>query len=124
MRILLDYRPALKERSGVGEYVHELAAALARRLEDRDRLVLFTSSWADRPAADLAAGWPRTEVLDRRWPVRPLTYGWNRLSWPPIELLAGTADIVHSPAPVLIPARRARQVMTVHDLDFLAQEGQ
>jgi glycosyltransferase involved in cell wall biosynthesis len=120
VRILVDYRPALKERTGVGEYVHELAAALARRLEGGDRLVLFTSSWADRPSADLAVGWPRTEVLDRRWPVRPLTYGWNRLSWPPVELLAGPADIVHSPAPLLIPARRARQVITVHDLDFLA----
>jgi len=37
-----------------------------------------------------------------------------------VELVAGTADIVHSPAPLLIPARRARQVITVHDLDFLA----
>jgi glycosyltransferase involved in cell wall biosynthesis len=120
VRILVDYRPALKERTGVGEYVHELAAALARRLEGADRLVLFTSSWADRAARDLADGWPRTEVLDRRWPVRPLTYGWNRLSWPPVELLAGTADIVHSPSPLLIPSRRARQVITVHDLDFLA----
>jgi glycosyltransferase involved in cell wall biosynthesis len=120
VRILLDYRPALKERTGVGEYVHELAAALARRLVGADRLVLFTSSWADRPAASLADGWPRTDVLDRRWPVRALTYGWNRLAWPPVEFLAEAVDIVHSPAPLLIPARRARQVMTVHDLDFLA----
>lgn len=123
MRILLDYRPALKERTGVGEYIHELAAALARRLEGADRLVLFTSSWADRPAPGLASGWPRTEVVDRRWPVRPLTYGWNRLGWPPIERLAGPADIVHSPAPLLIPAQRARQVITVHDLDFLTHPG-
>jgi glycosyltransferase involved in cell wall biosynthesis len=120
VRILLDYRPALKERTGVGEYVHELAAALSRRLEHHDRLVLFTSSWADRPTPDVADGWPRTEVVDRRWPVRPLTYAWNRLSWPPVEWLAGAADIVHSPAPLLIPSRRARPVITVHDLDFLA----
>ncbi len=119
MRILIDYRPALKERTGVGEYVHELAAALAHRLEGADRLVLFTSSWADRPPAELARGWPRTDVVDRRWPVRPLTFGWNRLAWPPIEQLAGAVDIVHSPAPLLVPSRRARQVVTVHDLDFL-----
>ena len=28
VRILLDYRPALRQRTGVGEYVHELARAL------------------------------------------------------------------------------------------------
>ena len=31
LRILLDYRPALRERTGVGEYVHEIAAALDRQ---------------------------------------------------------------------------------------------
>ncbi len=28
LRILLDYRPALRQRTGVGEYVHELALSL------------------------------------------------------------------------------------------------
>jgi len=28
VRILVDYRPALRERTGVGEFVHELAKAL------------------------------------------------------------------------------------------------
>ncbi len=28
LRILLDYRPALRARTGVGEYVHEIATAL------------------------------------------------------------------------------------------------
>ena len=120
MRILFDYRPALKERTGVGEYVHELASALARRLEEHDRLILFTSSWSDRPAAGLALDWPHTEVLDRRVPVRALTLAWNRLQWPSIEMLAGPLDIVHAPGPLLIPARTARQIVTVHDLDFLS----
>ena len=30
VRILLDYRPALRERTGVGEYVHELAIGASR----------------------------------------------------------------------------------------------
>ena len=30
MRILVDYRPALRHRTGVGEYAHELVRALAR----------------------------------------------------------------------------------------------
>ena len=48
VRILLDYRPALRERTGVGEYVHELAAALDRQRPADDTLTLFSSSWKDR----------------------------------------------------------------------------
>ena len=32
VRVLVDYRPALKERTGVGEYVHELVRALLASL--------------------------------------------------------------------------------------------
>ena len=119
VRILLDYRPALKERTGVGEYAHELAAGLARQLQPGDELVLFTSSWADRPDADVAAGWPRTRMVDRRVPVRLLSYAWHRLGWPGIDRLAGPADIVQSLHPLLIPAGSAQSAVTVHDLDFL-----
>ena len=120
MRILVDYRPALRQRSGVGEYVHQLARALGGR-ED-DHVDAFTSSWKDRPApadvADLGAG---VRVVDRRIPVRWLNASWHRLGWPPVEWLTGRSyDVVHSPAPVLLPSNGAAGLITIHDLDFLA----
>ncbi len=119
MRIILDYRPALRERTGVGEYVHELARALVEvtRARPDDRVVVFSSSWKDRlEAADL----PGVEAVDARVPVRVLNCAWHRAGWPPIEALAGPADIAHSAHPLLMPARRAAQVITIHDLDFLS----
>ena len=44
MRILIDYRPALVERTGVGEYAHEMAQALLSLLPSDDKLTLFSSS--------------------------------------------------------------------------------
>lgn len=122
MRVLLDYRPALRERTGVGEFVHELAralSALARRQGHGDRVVILSTSWKDRPSQTLAAELPDVEIVDRRVPVRALSWAWNRLEWPPVEWLAGNADVVHAQTPLLIPARRAAQVITIHDLDFL-----
>ncbi len=120
MRILVDYRPALRQRSGVGEYVHQLARALAAR-ED-DRVDAFTSSWKDRPApvnvADLGTS---VRVVDRRIPVRWLNASWHRLGWPPVEWLTGRSyDVVHSPTPLLLPSKGAAGLITIHDLDFLA----
>jgi glycosyltransferase involved in cell wall biosynthesis len=115
LRILLDYRPALRERTGVGEYVHEIAAALARRLSPADQLALFSSSWKDR----LGPGAPAGQRVDARVPVRLLNAAWHRLEWPPVERFAGRVDIAHSFHPLLMPARRAARIVTVHDLDFL-----
>lgn len=121
MRIVVDYRPALRERTGVGEYMHELVRAYAAAYEDS--VAVFTSSWKHRPAAGLASG-IGAEVVDRRIPVRVLNYLWHRAEWPPVEWLAGSADVVHAAHPLLIPSRRAAQVITVHDLFFLSHPEQ
>jgi glycosyltransferase involved in cell wall biosynthesis len=116
MRILVDYRAALRERTGVGEYLHTLIRAYQQTY--RDDLTIFTSSWKDRPDPRLATTL-HGHVVDRRVPVRVLNYLWHRAEWPPIEALAGAVDVAHAAHPLLIPARRAAQVITIHDLDFL-----
>jgi glycosyltransferase involved in cell wall biosynthesis len=119
VRILVDYRPALRERTGVGEYVHELVRAYTALPEARDdQVTLFTSSWKDRPRDGLGAEL-RARVVDRRLPVGALNYAWHRLELPPVEWLAGGADVVHGLHPLLIPTRKAAQIVTIHDLFFL-----
>jgi alpha-1,3-rhamnosyl/mannosyltransferase len=101
--------------------MHNLVRAYARHFATAgDELTVFTSSWKDRPAAGLAAELG-ARVVDRRVPVRLLTYAWHRWEWPPIEMLGATADVVHAAHPLLIPSRHAAQVVTVHDLFFLME---
>jgi glycosyltransferase involved in cell wall biosynthesis len=116
MRILVDYRPALRSRTGVGEYVHQMVHAYTRMHDDA--VAVFTSSWSDRPHPTVQADL-RAYVVDRRIPVRVLNLLWHRLGWPPVEWLAGPIDVVHSQHPLIIPARRAARVVTIHDLFFL-----
>lgn len=115
MRVLIDYRPALRARSGAGEYIHHVAAALASSVD----VTIFSSSWKDRlrVPADLNG----TKAVDLRVPVSILNRLWHRLEWPPVELLTGSRfDVVHSPHPLLMPARSAARVITIHDLNFLS----
>ena len=128
MRVLIDYRPALRARSGVGEYTHQLVKALlaayplsgpASKTGSDLALTIFSSSWKDRlvPTPDLRGA----RAIDRRVPVRLLNFAWHRLGWPPVERLAGADfDVTHSLHPLLLPSRHAAQVITIHDLDFLA----
>ena len=119
MRILIDYRPALHERTGVGEHIHQLAKALTTELHGRRdySVTLFSSSWRHRLPADRIPG---ARVVDRHVPVRTLNWLWHRLAWPPIEWLAGPVDVAHSPHPLAMPTRGAARFITIHDLDFLA----
>lgn len=115
MRILVDYRPALRQRTGVGEYAHNLSAALVRR-GDEAAVTLFSSSWKDRLAPGAVPG---AGTLDARVPVSALNFAWHRLSWPPVENLGAEADVAWSLHPLMIPSLHAAQVVTVHDLYFL-----
>ena len=123
MRVLIDYRPALRDRSGVGEYTHELVKALLAAYPPDGAapdlaLSLFSSSWKDRlaPATELAGA----AAIDRRIPGRALNFAWHRLGWPAVERLTGRAfDVAHSSHPLLLPSRTAAQVVTIHDLYFL-----
>jgi len=121
VRILVDYRPALRERTGVGEFVHQLARALVQPVPPAppDEVVLFTSSWKDRPDPGLASEVRGARIVDRRVPVRLLAWAWHRAEWPPVEWLAGPCDVAHSQSPLLIPTAGAAQVVTIHDVDFL-----
>src|SRR5205814_2176595 len=118
-----DYRAALRDRTGVGEYTHQLVRALLAAFppETHDRpldLTLFSSSWKDRlvPAEELAGA----ATVDRRVPVRVLNYAWHRLEWPPAEEIAGGAfDLTHSMHPLMLPSLNAARVVTICDLDFI-----
>jgi glycosyltransferase involved in cell wall biosynthesis len=118
VRILVDYRPALRQRSGVGEYIHNLVTALAAGPGRRDEIVLFSSSLRHQVDPSTIAG---LRLANRRVPVRVLNRVWHRLGWPPIEMLVrGPFDIAHSPHPLMVPSRTAARVVTIHDLDFLS----
>lgn len=119
MRALIDYRPALRQRTGVGEYTHELVRALLAEAAGELDLTVFSSSWKDRLARSPEL--TGAAIVDRRIPVRVLNYMWHRLGWPTGESLAGARfDVAHSSHPMLLPTRRAAQVITIHDLDFLS----
>jgi glycosyltransferase involved in cell wall biosynthesis len=120
VRIVIDYRPALRARTGVGEYIHQAIKALARDGKD-EQITLVSSSWKDRPAADITSELPNVRIVDRRIPVAALNFAWHRLGWPPVEWVAGGRyDVAHSPHPLLVPSRSAAQIVTIHDLHFMA----
>lgn len=116
MRIAIDYTPALRQGAGIGRYTRGLVDGL-RALSPADSITLLVAADA---AGQGAAAAPPFSI--RRIPLtgRQQAVLWHRLHLPlPADWFAGDVDIYHSPDFVLPPLRRARGVMTVHDLSFL-----
>jgi hypothetical protein len=77
--------------------------------------------WCGAAAAALqkAPGRP-TSRLTLPLSDRHLALMWQRLRLPlPVEWITGRLDLYHSPDFVLPPVRRARTLLTVHDLSFM-----
>jgi glycosyltransferase involved in cell wall biosynthesis len=116
LTIGIDYRPALSRLTGVGRYVASLTGALAG-IDSENRYTLFSSSLRERASVDALPS--NFELVDRRIPVSLLNALWHRVGQPSLDLLAGRSfDITHSPHPLILPSRRGRAVVTIHDLFF------
>ena len=116
LNVGIDYRPALSRLTGVGRYVAGLTGALAR-IDTENRYTLFSSSLRER--AHVNALPPNFELVDRRIPVSLLNALWHRTGQPSLDLLTGRSfSITHSPHPLILPSRRGRAVVTIHDIFF------
>ncbi|MDQ4105207.1 MAG: glycosyltransferase family 4 protein [Actinomycetota bacterium] len=114
--MLIDATPLLGQRSGIGRYTAALLRELATR-PDMDVTVIALT--ARGQIALRAAVPPGVAVRGGPVPARALRVLWRHMDWPPAELLAADADVLHAPNFVLPPSKRARGVVTVHDLAFL-----
>jgi len=146
LRVGIDATPLLGVRTGVGRYVEHLLAALAARhlaaphpaaphpaaphpapgAAGRPELAeLRATAFTWRGQADLAAAVPPgVTTAGRRAPARGLQALWARTELPPVEVLAGRGlDVFHATNFVLPPLRRARGLVTVHDLAYLHLPG-
>lgn len=118
LRVAFDVTYALSPRTGVGAFAHAMLERLAA--DPAIDVTGFAVAWRhrDRVLAELPPGVrvpARTDVLS----PRHARAAWKRWAFPPIELVTGPVDVVHSPNYVVPPARRAATVVTVHDLTFV-----
>lgn len=126
MRIAVDYNAAVRQGAGIGRYTRELIAAVVRRAPELRFVLFYAGAGLKRSSPYLDAlrrlcdEHPNVEARPLPIHERLLTILWQRLLLPlPLERLVGPIDLLHAPDFVLAPTRRARSILTVHDLTFL-----
>jgi glycosyltransferase involved in cell wall biosynthesis len=119
MRIAIDYSAAVNQRAGVGRLVRNQVLALAEVDPVNEYQLIYArpNRGSLPPQFPKARNFSKHEIgLRERW----LTIMWHRAKVPlAAEWLSGPVDLYHSPDFVLPPLRKARGILTVHDLAFL-----
>ena len=113
-QIAIDYTPAYEQGGGIGRYVREIVAALARQPAGFDYR-LFVSGAVELPAL------PGTNFTWKPTRLTPLWLAriWQRAQVPlPVEYFTGKVDLYHA-TDFVLPPTRARSLLTVHDLSFV-----
>jgi glycosyltransferase involved in cell wall biosynthesis len=133
MRIGIDCTAAVRQGAGIGRYTRQLVQALLA-LDTHNDYVLLAASGGSGLSREATSGKPgglgslashgvspgHVRMVTLPVSERLLTIIWHRLRLPLwVELATGTLDVFHSPDFVLPPVRRARTVLTVHDLSFV-----
>lgn len=123
VKVAFEASALLYRQMGIASYVRHLLAALALTGEGVDFVLLLNDFRRNpRRAAAYLPGSARFRRRATRLPARlwrGLFLDWRL----PIELLSGSLDILHVPDCVAPRPRRAKLVVTVHDLlDFVMPE--
>jgi len=125
MRIGIDLRSlASGRRSGVEEYVVGALSALFRN-DRENEFVLFMNEWRDvRIDLSFADGFPNVTVRRFRIPNKLLNLSLWYLRYPKLDRLIGGVDVFFMPnVNFAAVSRRAKLVVTAHDLSFRTVPG-
>ncbi len=120
MRLIgIDYTPAYEQGAGIGRYVRELVAALAR-IDAHTPYHLFVAGVAGGeslpPLPNSNFAWCPTRITPV-WLARL----WHRARLPiPVEYWVGDVELFHATDFVLPPVRhQTKTILQVHDLSFI-----
>ena len=119
MRIGIDARSVLKQRTGVGNYTHNLIQHLSQ-LDRENQYVLFYSHHLNVKFAIPKIDNPNFESKFIRFPNKLLNLMWATVKLPKVDWFVGSVDVYHSPTFCLNALARGKSLITIHDLNFLA----
>ena len=115
MRVVMDVTPLVRGRTGVGTYVY----CLLKHLLVEDTGTEYAGLAVTRRPLALDELADAVSVRHVAVPTRAMYWLWNLTGQPAADRLAGGCDVFHGTNFFVPPTRRAKRVVTIHDLSFL-----
>jgi len=117
MKITIDVQPVLGKKSGVGQYISGLIYGLG----EVDHQNSYFLSFFDFKRRGSMLSLPGSNFVHRKCflPGRAVSILWKKFAWPSYNFFFGESDIFHFPNFIIRPVKRAKKIVTIHDVSFL-----
>jgi len=115
IHVAFDLSSLGPQKSGVGVYTE----SLMRHFSDDTGAIRISGYSSGRVKPELGNCPELASYRHISIPTRGLYGLWNLTGFPVIERLVGPVDVYHGTNYVLPPVRRAKRVLTIHDLSFI-----
>jgi glycosyltransferase involved in cell wall biosynthesis len=117
MKITIDVQPVFGRKSGVGQYIWGLIQGLG----EIDRQNTYSLSFFDFKRRGFMLPLPGNNFSHQKCflPGRMASLLWKTFAWPSYNFFFGESDIFHFPNFIIRPVKRAKKIVTIHDVSFL-----
>ncbi len=119
MRIGIDATPLILKRSGVGYYTKNLVEQLINFKDDFELALFISSLRGQSGKLEKEFDSENVKVIHSRIPARALVQLWSKTRSFPVENLIGMIDIFHATNYLLPFLKKAKGIITIHDLGFI-----
>ncbi len=121
MKVCMDLNPFLYQPTGVGYYIKGLFTNLCLLDKEDMQLCGLFSSYKYKVYLDKV----KSNIINLKIPSKMFNYILYRLQIPIVEiLLMKRFNIMHSPQAIVMPAIKAKKIITIHDLYFYKNGGE
>lgn len=122
MRVCIDISPFLYQPTGVGYYIKNVYENLCLMEEEGLEVYGICSSFKYRIKLESKG---RGKIIQKRIPSKIFNYLIYRLQVPIVEkMMKRDIEIMHSSQALVMPSKRAKKIITIHDLYFYYNGGE
>lgn len=118
MKICIDIRSLTMPKTGVGYYTNNLINSILYLDQENEYNLFYYNFFNRKYEFDIDGNRVSSKEI-KFIPQRVFNFVWRYIDFPKLDTIVGKMDLFHFPNFTMMPVKKGKVVITVHDLSFM-----